>query len=199
MKYRSTYSPGILFIFIMIIFSAPGRLLAAEAGEGFDLSLFLGQVVNFVLLFGGLAYLLYKPLLKYLQHKSDQVAENLKQSEERRVSSLRRLEESKERLNKLDEEVDKIKKEAEIEATRERERIAQEARSEAERLKKLAREEIDSLVKTSQRELEVYTLDLSISLAEKGIREKLGPELHRRIIHKAIDKLETLDEPTISN
>ena len=199
MKYRPTYFPGILVISIMIILSAPGQLLAAEAGEGFDLSLFLGQVVNFVLLFGGLAYLLYKPLIKYLQQKSDQVAENLKKSEEQRVSSLRRLEESKDRLSKLDEEIDKIKKEAEIEATRERERIAQEARSEAERLKKLAREEIDSLVKISQRELEVYTLDLSISLAEERIREKLGPELHRKIIHKAINQLETLDEPTISD
>jgi len=64
-KYRPTRSPGILVLFILIILSVPGQLLAAEAGEGFDLSLFLGQVVNFVLLFGGLAYLLYKPLIKY--------------------------------------------------------------------------------------------------------------------------------------
>jgi len=66
-------------------------------------------------------------------------------------------------------------------------------------LKKLAREEINSLVKISQRELEVYTLDLSISLAEQRIREKLGPELHRKIINKAIEELGTLDESTISN
>ncbi|HNS04786.1 MAG TPA: ATP synthase F0 subunit B [Candidatus Saccharicenans sp.] len=199
MKYRPTRSPGILVIFILIILSVPGQLLAAEAGEGFDLSLFLGQVVNFVLLFGGLAYLLYKPLIKYLQHKSDRVAENLKKSEEQRVISLRRLEESKERLSKLDEEIDRLKKEAEIEASKERERIALEARAEADRLKKLAREEINSLVKISQRELEVYTLDLSISLAEQRIREKLGPELHRKIINKAIEELGTLDESTISN
>ena len=174
-------------------------LVAAESAEKFSLSTFLGQLVNFVVLFGSLAYLLYKPLIKYLQHKSDQVAENLKESEDQRVSSLHRLEESKKRLSKLHEEIDRMRREAEIEAGRERERITQEARAEAERIKKLAKEEIDSLVKISQRELEVYTLDLSISLAEQRIREKLDPELHRKIINKAIDELGTLDEPTISN
>jgi F-type H+-transporting ATPase subunit b len=172
---------------------------AAEAEPGFSLTAFLGQVVNFVVLFGGLAYLLYKPLLKFLQHKSDQVAENLKQSEKRRIDSLQRLEKSRERLNRLDIEIDQMKTEAEAEATREKERIRLEARNEAERLKKLAKEEIDSMVKSSQRELKVYTLDLSISLAEKRIEEKLGPELHRKIIYKAIDKLGTLDEPAVSN
>jgi len=186
-------------LFILIMLLAFSWLGAAEAEPGFSLTVFLGQVVNFVVLFGGLAYLLYKPLLKFLQHKSDQVAENLKLSEERRFDSLQRLEKSRERLSQLDKEIDRMKIEAETEATRERERITLEARNEAERLKKLAKEEIDSMVKSSQRELKVYTLDLSISLAEKRIEEKLGPELHRKIIYKAIDKLGTLDEPAASN
>ncbi|MBP6909263.1 MAG: ATP synthase F0 subunit B [Candidatus Saccharicenans sp.] len=186
-------------LFILIMLLAFSWLGAAEAEPGFSLTAFLGQVVNFVVLFGGLAYLLYKPLLKFLQHKSDQVAENLKQSEKRRIDSLQRLEKSRERLSRLDIEIDQMKTEAEAEATREKERIRLEARNEAERLKKLAKEEIDSMVKSSQRELKVYTLDLSISLAEKRIEEKLGPELHRKIIYKAIDKLGTLDEPAVSN
>ncbi len=186
-------------LFILIMLLAFSWLGAAEAEPGFSLTAFLGQVVNFVVLFGGLAYLLYKPLLKFLQHKSDQVAENLKQSEKRRIDSLQRLEKSRERLSRLDIEINQMKTEAEAEATREKERIRLEARNEAERLKKLAKEEIDSMVKSSQRELKVYTLDLSISLAEKRIEEKLGPELHRKIIYKAIDKLGTLDEPAVSN
>ena len=186
-------------LFILIMLLSFSWLGAAEAEPGFSLTAFLGQVVNFVVLFGGLAYLLYKPLLKFLQHKSDQVAENLKQSEKRRIDSLQRLEKSRERLSRLDIEINQMKTEAEAEATREKERIRLEARNEAERLKKLAKEEIDSMVKSSQRELKVYTLDLSISLAEKRIEEKLGPELPRKIIYKAIDKLGTLDEPAVSN
>lgn len=197
MTYRFALLRSGLFILIMLL--AFSWLGAAEAEPGFSLTVFLGQVVNFVVLFGGLAYLLYKPLLKFLQHKSDQVAENLKLSEERRIDSLQRLEKSRERLSQLDKEIDRMKIEAETEATRERERITLEARNEAERLKKLAKEEIDSMVKSSQRELKVYTLDLSISLAEKRIEEKLGPELHRKIIYRAIDKLGTLDEPAASN
>ena len=197
MTYRFALLRSGLFILIMLL--AFSWLGAAEAEPGFSLTAFLGQVVNFVVLFGGLAYLLYKPLLKFLQHKSDQVAENLKLSEERRFDSLQRLEKSRERLSQLDKEIDRMKIEAETEATRERERITLEARNEAERLKKLAKEEIDSMVKSSQRELKVYTLDLSISLAEKRIEEKLGPELHRKIIYRAIDKLGTLDEPAASN
>lgn len=197
MTYRVALLRSGLFILIMLL--AFSWLGAAEAEPGFSLTVFLGQVVNFVVLFGGLAYLLYKPLLKFLQHKSDQVAENLRLSEERRIDSLQRLEKSRERLSQLDIEIDQMKTEAETEATRERERITLEARNEAERLKKLAKEEIDSMVKSSQRELKVYTLDLSISLAEKRIEEKLGPELHRKIIYKAIDKLGTLDEPAASN
>ncbi|MDD8021272.1 MAG: ATP synthase F0 subunit B [Acidobacteriota bacterium] len=197
MRYRLINLKPVLFISLILFGS--NWLGAAESDQGSNLSTLLGQVVNFVVLFGGLTYLLYKPLMGFLQHQSDRVATSLKKSEEQRLESAQKLQQLRERLKKLDEEIDIMKKEAEREATREKERIALEAKAEAERLKKLAKEEIDSLVKSSQRELEVYTLDLSISLAEKRIEERLRPELHRKLIYEAIDKLGTLDEPSVNN
>jgi F0F1-type ATP synthase membrane subunit b/b' len=71
---------------------------------------------------------------------------------------LHRLEKSRERLSQLDKEIERMKIEAETEATRRKRTDYSGSQTEAERLKKLAREEIDSMVKSSQRSSGSYTL-----------------------------------------
>ncbi len=188
---------SLILVLLVLVLSAPG--LAGEASGHFDLDAFLGQVLNFVVLFGGLAYLLRKPLNDYLKGRVEQVAARLQQTEARKQESLQKLEEVRTRLNKLADEIRAFKEQAEKEAEQERAAIRQEAEKEAGRLRKLAREEIEAMVRMSIRELKTYAIDLSVSLAEKRIQEKLTPELHRKLIHRAIDRLRSTNEPSVNS
>lgn len=190
-------SKELILAFLLLVLAVPG--LAEESHGHFDLATFLGQVLNFVVLFGGLAYLLRKPLNEYLKSKVEQVAARLQQAEAGKRESLQRLEEARTRLNNLAAEIKALKEQAEKEADREREAIRKEAAEEAERLKKLAREEIETMVRLSLRDLKAYAIDLSVSLAEKRIKEKLTPELHRKLIQSAIDRLRSTNEQSVNN
>lgn len=190
-------SKNLTLVFLVLALSAPG--LAEEASGHFDLATFLGQVLNFVVLFGGLAYLLRKPLNEYLKGRVEQVAAQLLQAEAMKQESMQKLEEARNRLNNLAGEILVLKEQAREQAERERAAIRQEAEKEAERLRKLAREEIETMVRLSIRDLKTYAIDLSVSLAEKRIQEKLTPELHRKLIHKAIDRLRSTNEPSVNS
>lgn len=184
---------------ILSFFLVSGLALAEETHGRSGLSTFLGQVLNFIILFGGLAYVLRKPVNEYLRRKSEEMALLLQKSEDLKTESLQKLEQTKERLNRLEDEVRRIKEEAEKEALKERERIKFEAHQEAERLRKLAQEEIDLLVRASLLELKAYAINLSVALSEQKIKQKLNPELHRKIIHRAIDNLRTVYEASVDN
>lgn len=184
---------------ILSFFLVSGLALAEETHGRSGLSTFLGQVLNFIILFGGLAYVLRKPVNEYLRRKSEEMALLLQKSEDLKTESLQKLEQTKERLSRLEDEVRRIKEEAEKEALKERERIKFEAYQEAERLRKLAQEEINLLVRASLLELKAYAINLSVALAEQKIKQKLNPELHRKIIHRAIDNLRTVYEASVDN
>lgn len=184
-------------VFLVLALSSPG--LAEEAHGHFDLAAFLGQVLNFVALFGGLAFLLRKPLEEYLKGRVEQVASRLRQSEVLREEARRKLEEARTRLDDLAGEIRALIDQARKEAEGEREAIRGEAEKEAERLRKLAREEIEAMVRLRIRDLKAYAIDLSVSLAEKRIKERLTPELHRKLIRRAIDRLRSTNEPSVNN
>lgn len=198
MKARFKSQP-VLYLLLLFLLLTSGLLQAGEEPEHGSTGLFLGQVINFAVLFGGLAYLLKKPLQEYLTRKALEVASLLETSEKEKQEARQRLEQTRERLQSLAAEVQKMKDEARQEALRERERLLQEAAREAERLRKLAREEIDSLMQASRRELKSYAIELSVALAEKRIREKINPELHRKFINQAIERLRTLHESSVAD
>lgn len=187
----------LFFLLISSVLSRP--LLAAESHGHFDLSAFIGQVVNFVILFGGLAFLLRKPLNEYLKGKAEQVATLLQQTEALKLESARKLEQTRARLDGLAAEISALKAQAEKESAREKELILQEAEKEAQRLRNLAREEIESLLRVCIRELKAYAIELSVAKAEERIKKKLTPELHRKLIHKAIDRLRSTNEPSVDS
>lgn len=173
-------------------------LLAGEEQEHGSTGLFIGQVLNFVVLFGGLAYVLRKPLQDYLRRKSAEIADLLQRSEREKNEARKRLGQTKERLQRLTDEIQKMKEDTRNAALKERERLLREADTEVERLKRLASEEIDSMLQASRRELKAYAIELSVVLAENKIKEKMTPELHRKIIDRAIENLRNLHESSIA-
>jgi F-type H+-transporting ATPase subunit b len=155
---------------------------------------FLGKLVNFILLFGGLFYVLRKPVKAMLVKRTDDVGETLRRAEVERTGSEGKATEARAKFAGLGDEVRSLKAEAEAEGRRETERIAEAAKAEAERLKKLTRQELEAQVRRSVRELKAFAAARATDLARERIRKRLTPEAQAALIERSIDRLSRLHE-----
>jgi F-type H+-transporting ATPase subunit b len=155
---------------------------------------FLGKVVNFIILFGGLTLVARKPIKALLAKRTVDVGETIRRAEADRADSESLAAGSRAKLAGLAAEVGALKADAEEAGRRETERIARAAREEAERLKKLTRQELDEQVRLGVRELKAYAAARATELARERIRKRLTPEVHSALIERSIDRLSRLHE-----
>jgi F-type H+-transporting ATPase subunit b len=155
---------------------------------------FLGKLVNFLILFGGLAFVMRKPLKAMLAKRTADIGDSIRDAEGARAVAETKSEGSKARLSSLSEEIGRLKAAAEEEGRRESGRISRAAAEEAERLKKLTRQEVEEQVRLGVRELKAHAAARATDLARERIRKRLTPELQAALIDKSIDRLSRLNE-----
>lgn len=155
---------------------------------------FIGKIINFIVLFGGLTFVLYKPLRKFLGERGETIKESIQKANTKKKEAEAELAEAGKRLEKLEDEVKQIKSDAEKEGLEEKEKIISAARQEVERLKNLTTEEISFLTDTAIQELKEYTLRLAVSQAAERIKERLTHKIHTGLIDRSIERLDRLNE-----
>ena len=155
---------------------------------------FLGKLVNFLILFGGLAFVIRKPLKAMLAKRTVDIGETIRDAEGAKAGAETKAGESRSRVAHLEEEVRGLKAAAEEEGRRQTDRISRAAAEEAERLKKLARQEVEEQVRLGVRELKAHAAARATDLARERIRKRLTPELQAALIDKSIDRLSRLNE-----
>ncbi|MFQ5722280.1 MAG: hypothetical protein ACE5GI_07290 [Candidatus Aminicenantales bacterium] len=187
-----------LSLIILILLLSTTLIIAKESKES-NSTEFLGKTINFILLFGALAYLLFQPLKNFLQKRTEDVEKALQEAEDSKQKTAQKLEDIKKRLANLKEEVASIEKEGEVEGKRTKEKIIKEAQLEAARIKNLAQEEIKMLTLAGLRELREYTAELATAIALERIKEKLTPQAQSKIFDKSLKNIEKLYERKSTN
>lgn len=155
---------------------------------------FIAKTVNFLILFGGLAYLLRKPIKKFLEDRAIQIDTTIRDAAESRHGVEADLEETEKRLRELSLEVDKLKEKAVVEGEREKERLIRTAQEEGERMKEAVQQEIEMLSRAGIKDLKEYVFTLAAADALERIRKRLTPETHTHLIDESIERLEDLYE-----
>ena len=155
---------------------------------------FLGKVINFVVLVGGLIYLLRNPLRNFLEGRSRSLDHALREAKDSRVEAEKRQQEIENRLKKIGQEMEHIRREAETEGKKVQERILHEAKTGANRLKLLSRQEIEMLAQAGIREIKQYAAELATTLAQQRIQSKIKKEDQSLLIDRSIERLEKLYE-----
>lgn len=179
----------------LLILLVPAALFAAEEGGGPSATAdFIGKVVNSVILFGGLAYLLRKPITAMLEKKSIGVKDEIDKTVRLRDEAEVKRQGLDERLAALDGEVKKLGEEAVAQAERSRMSIRTQAEEERARLKVLAGQELQGIVDSAVTELRIYMGDKAAELSRERIKSKLTPEMHRKLIDNSIDRLTVADD-----
>jgi len=187
-----TYKKRIWIILLVLPFFL---FMSTEEGQHKEDSMaFVGKVVNFVILFGGLTFLLYKPARNFLAERGNTIEQTIKEAGSNRQEAEAKLRKTQVRLKELEVETALMGKEAESEGRAEEERIIKLARQETERLKQLASQEIELISNLGTKELKEYAAGLAMRQAEKSIIEKIKNKDHKLLIDKSIERLEDIHE-----
>lgn len=162
-----------------------------ESGEHAESPLtMVWQWGNFFILFGGLGWLLRKPLREFLETRSQAIREGLESGRRARESSQKQLSEIESRLSGLDEDIRSLKAQALKEAEEERTRILEGAKLEAQKILELAHREIEGLKKSARLELKAHIAELAVKIAEERLQKSVGSEENKRLVLRYLDSLE---------
>jgi len=155
---------------------------------------FIGKTLNFLILFGGLALILRKPISRFLKNHSEGIKIDLDDAENSQQVSRKNLKKIHSRLKKVAKEAELIKQEAGKLGIKDKERILQEARIETERHKESVKQDIELLSQFGMQELKAYAVEIATTLARERIMKKITPEDQIILINRSIERLETLYE-----
>jgi len=153
---------------------------------GFNLPALIAQLINFALLLIIFRLLLYKPLLKVLDERKKRIQEGLDASDEAKRRLSQTEQDVAKELEKARQEGQGLIAQAQQISARIQEEARQGARTEAEQLLARARGEIQLERDSAIAEIRRQFAGLTITAAERVIKEELDPEKHRRLIEEVL-------------
>jgi len=161
---------------------------------GINLPLLIAFVISFVILFALLSLFLYKPVMKMLDERAKRIKESMERAEATKQEYGRAGEEVKKLISKAREDGQVLVSQAALVGEILKEEAKEGARKEAQaiidRTRAELEEERDRIVDDLRREF----VDISISAAEKVIKETLDRERHRRLIEETLEESATFKD-----
>ncbi|MBI4180980.1 MAG: F0F1 ATP synthase subunit B [Chloroflexi bacterium] len=161
-------------------------------GLGINLPTLTAQIVNFVLLFGLLYLVAYKPIMKMLDERSRKIKESMEQTERIKEQATHAEEETKKKIEAASQEGQAVITRAVRTGEELRQQAQQDAKKDADTLITRARVEIQRERDNAIDELRQEFADLTILAAEKVISRSLDKEAHRQLINEVLKESTTL-------
>jgi F-type H+-transporting ATPase subunit b len=144
---------------------------------------------NFIILFGGLAFLLKKPMGEFFRARRTDITGGLKRAEDAQTSAQTRMDEIERRLAHLSSEIAALRAETQKESLADRERVLADAKREVERVIEQSQQEIERVARTVEREIKEHVADLVIDRASNTLRTEMTQDDQKRIVVRFIEKL----------
>jgi len=166
---------------------------AAEGGheEGWGFWDPVGRWFNLLLLAGVLFFLLRGRLKKFFVDRGATIREDIQKANEDYQKALAELHQAEERIRNLDDDLTKMRRQAQEEAEAERRRVLEQAERDAERVIESARREIEGLTRNARKELREYAAELAVGMAETEIRTQITRDDQKRAAERFVIELGT--------
>lgn len=188
---------NVIFTFLLLLamaLIASGNEESHAAASHVDWFAVLGKVFNSTVLFGGLALLLRKPLIRMLSEKSAAVENDFHERDKNLAATAVRLKDIEQRLQKATVEVAGIKTGAVAGGQEELARLEAAGREEAARIIALSEEEIRLRVEAAVRSVKARIADLAIGHFKEDFSKNLDAGLQQKIIERNITASGEIDE-----
>lgn len=149
----------------------------------------LARVLNFLILVGGLGYLLKGPIAQHLSNRRQQIGADLVAARETSDRASAQLADIDRRLKELPAEIETLKARGAAEVAEEEARIKQQAEAERHRLLEQTRREIAVQVRLARKALAADAADLSVRLAGERIARSLNPDDQARLVDRFVSQV----------
>ena len=161
----------------------------SDGGVSFNGDIFEANLVNLVLLDGGIFYLLSGALSESLSERQQKILGAIQESEERLQEATTRLTESETQLAQAQMVIDKIQTDAEQTASQVKSSILTDGKTEIERLTSSAKAQIGTIEAKVRKQISDYVVSLALQRITAQLEGKLNSSLQQQIIDRNISKL----------
>ena len=171
------------------------QTLNSFSGQISDLSIslntdiFEANLVNLVLLTGGVFYLGSNALSESLVERQQKILGAIQESEERLQEAVARLAESEKQLEQAQIVIASIKTDAEETAKKVKSTILTDGKAEIERLTASAKSQITTIEAKIRKQISDYVVALALKRVTLQLEGKLNANLQQQIIDRNISKL----------
>lgn len=157
----------------------------------FDINpgLILWTIISFLVLLMVLAKFAWKPILKMLGEREDQIRSALDQASRARDEAAEMIKQNEKNLARAEEEYQKMIHESRALGEKLKEEIVAKAKLQAQQELKLASEEIERNVEAAKQKLRSEVADLAIKATEKILEETLDEQKRNKLVDSAMNQL----------
>ncbi len=150
----------------------------------------LGQhFYNFLILFGILGFALRQPLSDAIKNRASLIRKELTETARARDEARQRFDELNARLGAFEDEVQRLRADAETDAKAEERKLIERANAEAARLTKNAERNIRDELVRARVALQEDAVSLAVKLAEQTLKSQVQSEDQRRLARQFLDSL----------
>ncbi len=170
----------------------PGPALAAAAHGGFfdtPLGGFVAHVVNFVILLAILVRFVGPALRNYLVTRREALERLVQEAAAAKASAEARAREYRERLARVDAEIERLREQYRADGEAEKARILAEAERAAERLRRQAEQTAEQELAKARLALREEAARLATQLAEQALRRELTPADQARLVQDFVARI----------
>jgi F-type H+-transporting ATPase subunit b len=136
---------------------------------------------NFVILAGGLGYLIGKNVPPMFQKQSSEIKSALQEAAKVKADAAAYAASIEARLGNLQSEIEKLRVSARTDMTAEGDRIQRETGHQLQRIREQTAQEIELLTRSATDQLRKYSAELALGLAEQRIRSHMNPEIQQKL------------------
>jgi F0F1-type ATP synthase membrane subunit b/b' len=161
----------------------------ADLPISFNPDIFEANLVNLVLLTGGVFYLGSNALSESLTERQQKILGAIQESEERLQQAVIRLEESDTQLKQAQLVIESIKTDAEATSKVVKSGILSDGKDEIERLTASAKTQIGTIEAKVRKQISDYVVTLALQRVTVQLEGNIGSNLQQQIIDTNISKL----------
>jgi len=154
---------------------------------------------NFLILAGGLGYLIRKNVPPLFQKQSSEIKSALQEAAKVKAEAAAYAASIEARLANLQSEIERLRVSARADMTAESERIRRETEHHLQRIREQTAQEIELLTRSATDQLRKYSAELALGLAEQRIRSRMNPATQQSLAEGFLHDLRERATPRTAN